>query len=212
MSDELIDRLSADLRPTGRGAVAGRLAAGLAGGLVLSAGLVLVLLGARPDLAAAAGQGMFWVKLGYPAALAGIALWAGERLARPGGRAGDRLTWLAAPALTLAALAALRLVQAPHEAQAGLLMGHSARLCPWLILGFSLPPLAGLVWAARGLAPTRLRLAGLVLGLAAGGAGAAAYAVHCDEMAAPFLLVWYSLGVLAAGGLGWLSGPRLLRW
>ena len=212
MSDELIARLSEDLQPTARGAVAGRLCAGLLAGFAASLLLVLAVLGARPDLATAAGEGMFWVKLGYAASFAAIAVWACERLARPGARASRRLAWLAAPVLVLAALAVLRLAQAPPGAQGGLLMGHSAHVCPWLILAFSAPPLAGLVWALRGLAPTRLRLAGLAVGLAAGGAGAAAYALHCDEMAAPFLVVWYSLGVLAAGGLGWLLGPRLLRW
>jgi hypothetical protein len=92
------------------------------------------------------------------------------------------------------------------------LLGHSAGVCPWLIVAFSLPPLLGLIWATRALAPTRLRLAGLVLGLAAGGVGATAYAFHCDEMAAPFLAIWYSAGILGAGLLGALLGPRALRW
>jgi hypothetical protein len=161
---------------------------------------------------AAAGQGMFWVKLGYAASLAAIAVWACERLARPGAAGSPRLAWIAAPVAILATLAAWRLALASPGAHGGLLMGHSAQFCPWLILIFSAPPLAGLVWAVRGLAPTRLRLAGFAVGLAAGGAGAAAYALHCDEMAAPFLITWYSLGVMAAGGLGWLLGPRLLRW
>jgi hypothetical protein len=212
MSDELIARLSEDLRPAARSAVARRLLAGLGAGFVASLLLVLAVLGARPDLMTAAGQGMFWVKLGYAASFAAIAVWACERLARPGAQGSPRLAWIAAPVALLAALAAWRLGSAPQAAHGGLLMGHSARLCPWLILAASVPPLAGLVWALRGLAPTRLRLAGLAVGLAAGGAGAAAYAMHCDEMAAPFLIVWYSLGVMAAGGLGWLLGPRLLRW
>jgi hypothetical protein len=51
-----------------------------------------------------------------------------------------------------------------------------------------------------------------VLGLAAGGAGATAYALHCDEMAAPFLMTWYSLGIIGSGLFGWVFAPRLLRW
>ena len=81
-----------------------------------------------------------------------------------------------------------------------------------LTTAFSLPPLIGLAWAVRGLAPTRLALTGLMIGLAAGGAGAAAYALHCDEMSAAFLVVWYTLGVAGAGALGWIAGPRILRW
>jgi hypothetical protein len=57
-----------------------------------------------------------------------------------------------------------------------------------------------------------LRLAGAVSGLAAGGAGSFVYAVHCTESAAPFVALWYTLGVLAAGFAGFLLGPRVLHW
>jgi hypothetical protein len=93
-----------------------------------------------------------------------------------------------------------------------MLMGHSAMLCPWRILVIGLPILAGAVWAVRGLAPTRLGLAGLAAGVAAGGLGAAIYALACNETSAPFLAVWYTLGIAALTGLGALFGSRLLRW
>ena len=212
MSDDLLDRLSASLRPTPAGLVLQRLLIGLATGGAVSLALVVAVLGPRPDLGAAVSQPMFWVKFGYALALAVVALWAVERLARPGGLARGRLAWLAAPLLIVTAIALWRLAAAPPGVRMGLVMGHSARLCPWYILAAALAPFAGLVWAVRGLAPTRLRLAGLVLGLSAGGMGAFAYAVHCDEMAAPFLAAWYSLGVAGAGLVGWLIAPRLLRW
>jgi hypothetical protein len=91
-------------------------------------------------------------------------------------------------------------------------MGSSARVCPFLVLAASLPPLAGLVWAMRGLAPTRLREAGAVVGLAAGGIGAFAYAWHCTEWGAAFLAVWYSAGIAAVTVLGAALGPFILRW
>jgi hypothetical protein len=69
-----------------------------------------------------------------------------------------------------------------------------------------------MIWAARGLAPIRLRLTGFIIGVAAGSVGAAVYALHCDESAAPLVVVWYTLGVASAGVVGWLTGPRLLRW
>ena len=64
----------------------------------------------------------------------------------------------------------------------------------------------------RGLAPTRLGEAGAAIGLAAGGMGAFPHAWHCMETGAPFLAVWYTLGVAAATFVGWLLGPRVLRW
>jgi hypothetical protein len=69
-----------------------------------------------------------------------------------------------------------------------------------------------LVWALRGLAPTRLRLTGGIAGFAAGSIGALAYSLHCPELAAPFIGVWYLLGITICASLGVWAGPRLLRW
>ena len=66
--------------------------------------------------------------------------------------------------------------------------------------------------ALRGLAPTRLRAAGMVAGGLAGAAAALVYAVHCNEMALPFLAVWYVLGMFVPAALGAAAGPRFLRW
>ncbi|HWF01231.1 MAG TPA: DUF1109 domain-containing protein [Caulobacteraceae bacterium] len=212
MSDELIAHLSADLRPAPRLLVARRLALGVGAGAAVSAVLTAATLGPRPDIARAAGEAMFWIKLAYTLALGGLALWACERLARPGATPRGRLPWMLAPVLALAAIASWQLMHAPGPLRMPMVMGHSSQVCPWWIWGFALPPLTGLVWAVRGLAPTRLRLTGAMIGLAAGGVGAAVYALHCDEGAAPFLMVWYTLGVAASGLTGLLAGPRLLRW
>jgi hypothetical protein len=64
----------------------------------------------------------------------------------------------------------------------------------------------------RGLAPTRPALAGAAAGALAGGVGGAVYALHCMELAAPFLAVWYVAGIVLPVVLGALLGPRLLRW
>ena len=211
MSDDLIGRLTETCaRPAL--AAAGRLLVGLAAGAAVSAALIAFTLGLRPDMARATAEGMFWVKFAYTLALAGLGVWACERLARPACAARGRLPWLVLPVVALAALAAWQLAMAPAPMRMPMMMGGSSGVCPWCITVFSLPPLAGLVWAVRGLAPTRLRLTGAMLGLAAGGAGAAAYALHCDEMAAPFMVIWYSLGIVLSGAVGWLFGPRLLRW
>ena len=46
----------------------------------------------------------------------------------------------------------------------------------------------------------------------AGAIGALVYLLYCPEMAPPFLLVWYTLGMLLPAALGALVGPRVLRW
>jgi Uncharacterized protein conserved in bacteria len=74
------------------------------------------------------------------------------------------------------------------------------------------PTFIGVFWALRGLAPTRLRIAGAAGGLLAGATATLAYCLHCPEMGIPFWGVWYLLGMLLPTGLGAVLGPRLLRW
>jgi len=212
MSDEFLSALSADLAPVSRWYVARRLATGMSGGVIVSAALMLVLLGPRPDMDQSMATTMFWMKLAYALAFAMIAGFAAERLARPAASAREQIKWLAVPILLVIVIAAFRLAAASPDSRAVMLMGQSAQVCPWRILFFALPPLAGLIWAMRGLAPTHLREAGAAIGLAAGGAGAFVYALACTESTAPFLAVWYTLGMTASAALGWALGPLVLRW
>jgi hypothetical protein len=212
MTDELIDHLTAGLRPTRGGLVGRRLGVGLIAGGGLSLVGVLAILGPRPDFVAALGGPMFWMKLIYPAAIAALGLWCVERLARPAGDAAARAPWLAAPLVLVAVMAAIRLATAPKSAWRCLIMGDSAMVCPWRVLAAAVPVFVALIWALRGLAPTRPRLAGAAAGLTAGGVGAAVYALHCPEPGAPFLAIWYTLGMAAPAAFGALLGPRLLRW
>lgn len=209
---ELARKLSADLAPVPPSFVMQRLFAGLGAGALVSILWVLAVLGLRPDLADALATPMFWLKLAYPLSLACVAALAAERLARPAAPARDRLVWLAAPLAAVALVGIVQFVTAAPVSRHAIVMGGSARLCPLLVLVSSVPPLFGLVWAMRGLAPTRLLETGAVIGLAAGGTGAFAYAWHCTEWGAPFLALWYTAGILAAAILGALFGPLLLRW
>ena len=212
MTDELIDRLTADLAPTRPAAVGRRLALALALGAAASLAGVLVLLGPRADLAGAVTSMMFWIKLAYTAAIGAVGAVCVERIARPTGRPGRRLAWLAVPTGLIGVATVAQLARAPAGAAMPLLMGGSAAVCPWLIAAVSAPLFLALSWAVRSLAPTRLRLAGALTGLTAGGLAAAIYSLHCGETAAPFVAVWYSLGILAPCVVGAITGPRLLRW
>ena len=210
--DELQARLVAELKPSPPHYVLRRLLAGAGAGAAVSAVLIVAVLGYRPDMPHAMVTNMFWIKLGYMLALAAVALWSAERLARPGEAGWGRTAWFALPLLLAVGLAAWRLAQAPPPMRHHMIMGDSARGCSWLIMAASIAPLIGLVWAVRGLAPTRLVRTGAIIGLAAGGVGAAAYALHCPEFTAPFLAVWYTAGVAGSGLVGALLGPVLLRW
>jgi hypothetical protein len=93
-----------------------------------------------------------------------------------------------------------------------LLFGDTWTKCLVAIPMLSVPGLAAVLWAMRGLAPTRLASAGAAAGLLAGAIAAVAYSLYCPELAAPFVAVWYLLGIVAVAALGALLGPRVLRW
>ena len=110
------------------------------------------------------------------------------------------------------AIGALDLLRQPAADWSRQIFGHSALICPVAILILSLPALAGLLWAARRLAPVRVWLAGAAAGLAAGGLAAFAYSLGCTEGSLTFVSIWYTAGVALATAFGALIGPRVLRW
>ena len=174
--------------------------------------LLAVSLGVRSDMAQAVLLPMYWVKFAFVALLAlgsGVMV---MRLARPG----SRLAWtpglLALPVIAMWALAVFLLATASPVQRLELLFGRTWASCPFRIGMLSVPVFVAVIWAMKGLAPTRLTLAGAGAGFASGSIGALVYTLYCPEMAAPFLGTWYLLGVLIPTGIGALLGPRLLRW
>ena len=211
-TDRLIEGLTVDLRPvSARQAPVWLGGAALIGGGVALAAVILSL-GLRPDLSIAMAGQMFWVKAGYGVVLAVAGFWCAERLSRPvaSSRAG---WWLGGAAFAILALSALaNLMGAPAEARMGAWLGGSWQQCPLYIPALSIPTLGLSLAVMRGLAPTRLRLAGAAAGAFSGGVAATAYGLHCGETAPAFLATWYSLGVVLSAGLGALLGPFALRW
>ena len=82
---------------------------------------------------------------------------------------GSRMIWLPLPLVLVLLFAVIGYFLAPPATRDAMLMGRSARICPFLVLACAQPPLAGLIWAMRGLAPTRLAETGFIIGLAAAG-------------------------------------------
>lgn len=210
--DQLIDQLSSDVRPIRAGAVGRRIAIGVALGLIVSGIAVVFGLGIRPDLGVAMHGFSFWMKWAYTLSLSIVAIGATVKLARPDtGRA--RLPWMAAiPVGLLAMVGVVELIRTPQTEWLKMWLGQSWTVCPWIVLLLAMPIFAGLLWSFRKLAPTRLRAAGAVAGLAAGAFAATIYCLHCPEVSAIFVLTWYSLGILLAAWVGAMIGPRLMRW
>jgi len=211
-TDDLIALLATGAEPVAAGALSRRWLWALAAGMLAAALAMALLLGVRPDLDAAVRLPMFWVKLLFPGTLLGAALLAVLRLSRPGARLGRVPAAMVAPVLAVWVLAAVVLLGAAPGERSELLFGHSWRSCPFTIALLALPLFAASLCAMRDLAPTRLALAGAAAGLLAGAGGAVLYSLYCIEMAAPFLGVWYLLGMLLPAAAGAVAGPRLLRW
>ena len=211
-TDDLISLLA-----TGAGAVEPRAAErryakaismGTFGALVL----MLSLLRIRPDLAEAAMLPMFWLKIGFVASLVAASLFAALRLSRPGGRTQRIPGALTGPVVIMWTIATYVLIMAAPEQRIALFLGATWQSCPLLIALLSAPVFVSVMWAMRGLAPTRPRFAGFAAGLLSGATATLVYCLHCPEIEAPFVGFWYVLGMMIPAGAGTLLGRSLLRW
>ncbi|MBX5142297.1 DUF1109 domain-containing protein [Rhizobium lentis] len=211
-TDDIIERLASDLEPVPRNALWRRFALGIVPALAFSLLLMLIILGPRVDISDVLMLPVFWIKSAYNALIAAAAFAAVFQLSRPDGSEGRFFGLLALIFAAMTAVAAIQLLMAPSENYRLLILGSSALHCPPLIAGFAIPVYAGTVWALRRAAPVDLRLTGFVAGIAAGAAGAWVYSWFCTENGMPFVLIWYTLGILLIGAVGAVTGPRLLRW
>ena len=211
-TDDLVLLLATGDITISRHAVARRMALALGSGVLLAGLMMFTLLGVREDLAEATRWTMFWGKLAYVAILAGISLLLVLRLARPGIKLEHLPLGLIVPVLAMWMLGAYALMSAEPAQRMELILGATWDKCPWLIAMLSTPIFMATLWAMRGLAPTRLSLAGASAGLLSGALAAVVYTLHCPEMAAPFIGLWYLLGMLIPAVAGALLGKYVLRW
>jgi hypothetical protein len=207
---QLVDLLAREAGPAPRHRVEMRLIAAVLAGAIASVVVTIVLLGVNVGFADMGGP--LVAKLAYMASVLLGAFWFAERISRPGAST-RRAAWLLiAVFVAMAVLAAIVLARAPEPERLALLLGSSWASCPLRVAALSLPALAAALWAMRGLAPVRPRAAGFAAGLVAGSVGALGYALYCIELSPPFVLVWYTLGMLIPAAAGALLGARVLRW
>lgn len=211
-NEQLIQSLLKDHRPVSRSALALRLSSCTAAGLAVAIGISALYLGVRPDIGPALVTFPFWMKWVYVLMLGVGALLGIHKVARPDASKQPWLWLLALPVAGMAMLAGLQAWRAPPGSWSMLWMGVSWDSCPLTIACLSIPVFVGLIFAFRRFAPTRLRLAGFLAGLASGALSAFAYALHCPEASAVFVAIWYSAGIAIPAVIGATFGPRLLRW
>ena len=210
-TDDLIADLSDRLEPVRYGALTRMLVLAVVVGVIGSTILMLSALGLRHDFARAIVSFGMWTKLVYTFAIAALGFWLVQRAGRPGADMGAIARILLLPVLAIALLALAQLTT-PGADIRHLILGHSSRVCAFLVTLTGLPTLAATFWALKRMAPTRLTLAGVGAGLFAGAAGAFVYSFHCTEGSAPFIGIWYSLGIALTAAIGGFLGRNLLRW
>jgi hypothetical protein len=210
-TDDLIAGLSDRLEPVRYGALTRMLVLAVVVGVIGSTVLMLSALGPRHDFARAIVSFGMWTKLVYTFVIAALGFWLVQRAGRPGADMGAIARILLLPVLAIALLALAQLTT-PGADMRVLVLGHSSRVCAFLVILTALPTLAATFWALKRMAPTRLTLAGAGAGLFAGAAGAFVYSFHCTEGSAPFIGIWYSLGIALTAAIGGFLGRNLLRW
>jgi hypothetical protein len=211
-TDDFISMLASGVTPVDRHALAKRFVVAVLVGLVTATLLVMIVLGVRPDLATVAATPIFWAKIAFPLSLMIGALSVVMRLARPGMTPGSGKLLIVAAIAAVWAGALYVLVAVAPDMRVAVILGKTWRVCALNITLLSIPGFIAVFWALRGLAPTRLKLAGACGGLLAGAMATLAYCLHCPEMEVPFWGAWYLLGMLVPTAIGALLGPRWLHW
>lgn len=211
-TNDLIFRLAADTKPVSWRAAERRIAGALLLGGLVTLILITATMGGPFDGVFGLGVMTLGVKLGFTLSTLLIAALLLTRAARPGQAPRRLVAWIAVPSLLLVVLAVLALVQVPAEVRSELVFGGSWLFCTVAVCLLSIPVFGALLWTFRSLAPTDLKLTGLLAGLCSGSTAAFVYALHCGETSPAFLLFWYGGAILVAGLTGRLLGPPLLRW
>jgi hypothetical protein len=184
---------------------------GIAVGVAASTLLLLLLIGARPDLEVVLRNPAFWSKVAYAVASAATALFVSARLSRPGAR--TNVAWLlAVPFFLYLPFALWELATTPKALWPLLLLSHGWRHCTTRVLALAIPINVGMVWAFKKFAPTDLAMTGAVVGLTSAAVASIVYCVHCPSDAAVFAITWYTLAFALAAMLGSIIDRKLLRW
>lgn len=211
-TDDLILALAQDTKPVRSWQGAFALIAALAVGAAAAMALITVFLGDPLLGTHSVGVMTFGVKMAFATSLMMLSGYLLYEAGRPGHEPRKGLPWIAAPFVLVAILAAIGLGNAPAVATRAMIFGSSWQTCLLSVSLLSVPVYAAVVLAFRRLAPTDLKLTGLLAGLASGSTAALAYALHCPESSPAFLLIWYGSGIVIAGLAGRAAGPLLLRW
>lgn len=210
-TDDLIAMMARDAKPVARFSIPRRLA--LVGAVTALVALAILVpwLGLR-DMGVAVGDGSYWMKTVYTAALGAGGFLLAERLSRPGVKSRQGFLVAIAAVAVLGVIAIAQVASLPQAEMSRALMGSTWDKCPWRIGLLAIPGLIAVLLVMRKFAPTRPTLAGAGAGLFVGGVAATIYGLHCGETSAAFTLIWYTAGIAISTAVGAIAGGRILRW
>lgn len=209
-TEQLIAELAIGKRPAGNARL--RIAAAVAVGWLVSLAGLFLILGPPLQEMEHTGIASFAVKLGYTVALASLSVMAAIAAGRPGSKLSGPAALIAFPVVLLGFVALLEFGSADASARQAMLFGTDYLGCVASVVLASLPVFISLLWGYRILAPTRLPVAGFMIGLSSGAAGAVAFTLYCHESSAAFLIAAYSPAILIPALIGAVGGRLLLRW
>lgn len=211
-TDQLIRMLATGVEPVQPHLPEKLISQALLIGVAISFILLLAIYGIRPDLKQVSTTFPFWMKLGVPLANVALGLVFIFALAQPGKLPKISYWVLFIPIAVLWAWAIWTWLNADPSQQSDMVWGKTWRVCIKNITFLAVPTAVATLLALRNLAPTQPTLSGAIAGWLAGGVGASVYALHCPELAAPFLAIWYVLGMLVPTAIMAWVGSRSLRW
>lgn len=208
---DLIQKLSADLRPSPAGFLAKRAAACLAGTLAFTA-LALWLLPIRPDLPSRLARPFFWAETVLWLAATGLGAWMVYESAVPGRwRPARQAPALTALGLLTAALLA-RLSGSGLGAEFAGEFNPARGDCGPLILAIAAAESALLFWLARQGASTRPRATAAWAAASAGCLGAFVMQFVCFRDNTLHIFMWHFTAIALVVVAGAAAGKRALRW
>lgn len=211
-TDQLIELLTADLKPVDRRRTPRAISAALPVGAAAAFATMLLILGPDPRLLSSPNLDLLFIKLLFTLSVIATAAPLLPQLARPAPEQRGLFMFVSFPFLVILIVAVMVLATSHWSTWGGIIVGKDWLTCLIAIPLLAIVPFSAVISAIRTGAPTDRRGAGAVAGLVAGGLGAAACALSCPDESIPSIALWYGLtiGMCAAFGAG--LGPRLLRW
>ena len=210
---DLVRVLAQNLTPVDRNAVENRLNGALMSGLAGATALSITLFGVASDMPEQLLTAAFWMRVSLPLALIAAALKLVACLVRPGMAVRFAGLMVMVPVVTMVLGATVFVLATPPAYRLDLFPADTSwRGTIGTIVLLSVPPLFAAIHAMRGLAPTRIALAGAGAGLLAGAQGGLIYAMYCPDMPVPYfsmLHVWV-ISITTASGAALASAS--LRW